>query len=116
MSIMPTSNSISLSAAVTAPRAFWTKRAGQAASARFTVAAQSDGGLAFSNLDVRGGGLSAQGRVRIARDGRIMEADVPRLVIEGRANARLTAARARDGGLDVAVNGALVRRCAVHGQ
>jgi|CXWL01.1.fsa_nt_gi hypothetical protein len=95
------------SAAVEAPRGFWTKRAGQAASARFSVERQSDGGLAFANIDVRGSGMLAQGRVRLARDNQVMEADLPRLLVEGRSDARLTATRAADGGLDVAVRGAL---------
>ncbi len=94
-------------AAVEAPRMFWTKRAGQAAAARFNAERQSDGGLAFANIDARGAGLNAQGRVRLARDNRIAEAEFTRLSIEGRSDARLTAARAADGGLDVAVRGAL---------
>jgi hypothetical protein len=94
-------------AAVEAPRMFWTKRAGQAASARFTVERQRDGGLAFNEIDARGAGLFAQGSVRLARDNRIVEVDLPRLVIEGRSDARISAARAQDGGLDVAVRGAL---------
>lgn len=94
-------------AAVEAPRQFWTKRAGQAASARFNVQRQSDGGLVFSDLDARGAGLAAQGRVRLTRDEHIQEADLSRLWIEGRSDARLTATRAADGGLDVNVRGAL---------
>ncbi len=94
-------------AAVEAPRQFWTKRAGQAASAQFTVQRQRDGGLLFSDLSARGAGLNAQGRVRLTRDDRVQEADLTRLWIEGRSDARLTATRAADGGLDVAVRGAL---------
>ena len=40
----------------------------QAASARFVVQRQSDGGLAFTDIDARGAGLTAQGRARLARD------------------------------------------------
>lgn len=94
-------------AAIEIPRQFWTKRAGQAASARFNVQRQSDGGLLFTDLDARGAGLNAQGRVRLTRDEHIQEADLTRLVIEGRSDARLTAIRAADGGLDVNVRGAL---------
>ncbi|MGE0741819.1 MAG: DUF3971 domain-containing protein [Hyphomonadaceae bacterium] len=94
-------------AAVEAPRSFWTKRAGQPASARFTVERQSDGGLAFTNIDARGSGLNLQGRVRLARDNRLLEVDLPRLGIEGRSDARISATRAADGGLDVVVRGAL---------
>ncbi len=94
-------------AAVEAPRSFWTKRAGQAASTRFVVERQSDGGLAFTNIDARGAGLNAQGRARLARDNRIMEIEMTRLAIEGRSDARVTATRASDGGLDVNVRGAL---------
>ncbi len=94
-------------AAIEAPRMFWTKRAGLAASARFNVERQSDGGLVFANIDARGGGLNTQGRVRLARDNRIVEAELTRLAVEGRSDARLTATRAADGGLDVAVRGAL---------
>jgi hypothetical protein len=94
-------------AAVEAPRGFWTKRAGQAAWARFNVERQGDGGLAFTDIDARGAGLNAQGRVRLARDNTIVEAELPRLAVEGRSDARLTATRAADGGLDVAVRGAL---------
>jgi uncharacterized protein YhdP len=94
-------------AAVELPRSLWNKRAGVAASARFTVQRQSDGGLAFNDIEARGGGLNAQGRVRLARDNRLMEMDMPRLVVEGRSDARLTAARAQDGALDVNIRGAL---------
>ena len=94
-------------AAIEAPRQFWTKRAGQAASARFNVQRQNDGGLLFTDLDARGAGLNAQGRVRLTRDERIQEADLTRLMVEGRSDARLTASRAADGGLDVSVGGAL---------
>lgn len=94
-------------AAVEAPRAFWTKRAGQSASARFTVQRQRDGGLAFTDIDARGAGLYTQGRVQLARDNTIQEIELPRLVIEGRSDARLSARRATDGGLDVTVRGAL---------
>lgn len=93
-------------AAVELPRQFWTKRAGVAASARFTVERQSDGGLLFNNIDARGGGMSAQGRVRLARDNRLIEAEFPRLVVDGSSNARLLATRAQDGGLDVTIRGA----------
>lgn len=94
-------------AAVELPRAFWVKRAGVAASARFNVERQSDGSLAFNGIDARGGGLTAQGRMRLARDNRLIDVDLTRLAIEGRSDARLTATRAADGGLDVAVRGAL---------
>ncbi|MBY0564649.1 MAG: DUF3971 domain-containing protein [Hyphomonadaceae bacterium] len=94
-------------AAVESPWSFWTKRAGAPASARFAVERQRDGGLAFTDIDARGAGLLAQGRVVLARDQRIVEADFPRLVIEGRSDARVNAVRAADGGLDVAVRGAL---------
>ncbi len=94
-------------AAVTAPREFWVKPEGQPASVRFTIARQSDGGLAFNELDARSTGLAAQGRIRLTRNGDIAEVDVPRLTIDGRANARVTAQRASDGGLDVTVRGAL---------
>lgn len=94
-------------AAINAPRGFWTKRAGQAASARFSVERQSDGGLAFSNIDARGGGLNAQGRARLASDNRLMELELTRLVVEGSSDARVTAVRASDGGIDVTVRGAL---------
>ncbi|MGD9814119.1 MAG: DUF3971 domain-containing protein [Hyphomonadaceae bacterium] len=103
-------------AAVEAPRGFWTKRAGVAASARFTVARHGDGGLIFSEIDARGGGLTAQGRVRLARDNRIAELDMTRLAIEGRSDARVTATRAPDGGLDVNVRGALFDAAPFMGQ
>lgn len=94
-------------AAVDSPFSFWTKRAGVTATARFNIERASDGGLVFANLDARGGGLTAQGRVRLARDERIIDAEMTRLAVEGHSDARLTAARAPDGGLDVHVRGAL---------
>ncbi|MGD9965091.1 MAG: DUF3971 domain-containing protein [Hyphomonadaceae bacterium] len=94
-------------AAVELPRSFWTKRAGVAASARFTVQRQADGGLAFNDIDARGGGLNAQGRVRLAQDNRILEVEMPRLAVEGRSDARVSALRAQDGVLDVAIRGPL---------
>lgn len=94
-------------AAIEAPRGFWTKRAGAPASARFTVERQGDGGLAFNGIDARGGGLLAQGRVRLSRENRVIEVDMPRLAVEGRSDARFNAVQAADGGLDVVVRGAL---------
>ena len=94
-------------AAVDSPFSFYTKPAGVGASARMNVQRQGDGSLLFSNIDARGGGLTAMGRVRVSRDGRIMEADVPRLLIEGRSDAHLSALRANDGVLDVNVRGAV---------
>ncbi len=89
------------------PRGFWTKRAGQPASARFVVQRQSDGSLAFNDIDARGAGMVAQGRARMSPDNTLVEVDLPRLVIEGRSDARINAQRARDGVLDVSVRGAL---------
>ncbi|MGD9980158.1 MAG: DUF3971 domain-containing protein [Hyphomonadaceae bacterium] len=94
-------------AAVELPRSFWTKRAGVAASARFTVQRQSDGGLAFNDIDARGGGLNMQGRVRLAQNNRVLEVDLPRLSVEGHSEARVNATRAQDGVLDVAIRGAM---------
>ncbi len=94
-------------AAVTDPWAFWNKRAGQTASLQLDVARQSDGGLAFTNLEARGAGVFAQGNVRLDRREQITELDLPRLVLEGRSDARLSARRAADGGLELSVRGAL---------
>lgn len=94
-------------AAVELPRAFWTKRAGVATSASFNVNRQSDGGLLFTNINAHGGGLIVQGTTRLSRDERLQEVDLTRLAIDGRADARLTAARAQDGVLNVNVRGAL---------
>lgn len=94
-------------AEVEAPYQFWTKRAGVAASARFNVRRADDGGLAFASIDARGGGLFAQGSARLTRAGDLVEADVTRLVVEGRTNARVRAMRATDGSLAVTVRGTL---------
>lgn len=94
-------------AAVTAPWSFWTKRPGQAASARFDLAREPDGSLAVNNIDGRGAGMVAQGRVRVSRDNHLMEVNLTRLAVEGRSDARLSAIRAQDGGMDVRVTGAL---------
>lgn len=94
-------------AAVDSPFSFWTKRPGQAANVRLNVERQSDGSLALNNIDARGAGLTAQGRMRVSRDNRILEVDLTRLALEGRSDARLTATRAADGGMDYAVRGAL---------
>jgi hypothetical protein len=94
-------------AAMELPRSFWTKRAGAPASARFTVQRQRDGGLAFNDIEARGSGLNVQGRVRLARDNSIVEVDLPRLAVEGSSDARVVAARAQDGVLDVNIRGAL---------
>ena len=94
-------------AAVDAMNSFWTKRAGVSAVARFDVNRQPDGSLLLSNIDARGGGLTAQGRMQIARDNSLMSVDLTRLAVEGSADARLTATRAADGGMDITVRGAL---------
>jgi uncharacterized protein YhdP len=94
-------------AAVDAMRSFWTKRAGVTASLRFDVARQRDGSLLLDDIVARGAGLNAQGSMRLARDNRLIETQLTRLVIEGRSDATVTASRARDGGIDVTVRGAL---------
>lgn len=94
-------------AAVDAMNSFWTKRAGVSAVARFDVNRQADGSLLLSNIDARGGGLTAQGRMQIARDNSLLSVDLTRLAVEGSADARLTATRAADGGMDINVRGAL---------
>jgi hypothetical protein len=94
-------------AAIEAPRNYWMKQAGQAATARFTVVRQSDGGLAFNNIDARGAGLALQGSVRLDHSYQIADLNISRLAIDGSTNARITATRANDGGLDVSVRGAL---------
>jgi len=94
-------------AAVELPRSFWSKRAGEAASAQFVVQRQADGSLAFNNIDARGAGLSAQGRVRLTRDNNIQDVDFSRLAVDGSTDARVTAIRAQDGALEVSVRGAM---------
>jgi hypothetical protein len=95
-------------ASVTTPWNYWTKPAGQTATARLTVARQGDGALSFNNIDGRGAGFGLQqGMVRIDHAGQIVELNLPHLAIDGSTNARITAVRASDGGLDVAVRGAL---------
>ncbi|HWA01159.1 MAG TPA: AsmA-like C-terminal region-containing protein [Caulobacterales bacterium] len=94
-------------AAVDSPFSFWTKRAGQIASMRFDIARQQDASLVLDNFDARGVGMLAQGRIQITKDGRIVEADLPRFVLEGRADAHLHAQRARDGALEIDVRGPL---------
>jgi|CXWL01.1.fsa_nt_gi hypothetical protein len=94
-------------AAVETPWSFWTKSAGEAASVRLDIARQTNGDLSFENIDARGAGLVAQGSVRVARDERIMAMNLTRVAVEGRSDARITAARAADNGLDVQVRGAL---------
>lgn len=94
-------------AAVETPFRFWEKRAGAAASARFNVDRASDGGLMFSNIDARGAGLFAQGAARLTQAGALAEADISRLSVDGRANARVRAGRGADGVLEVEVRGAM---------
>ncbi|GAM99586.1 large exoproteins [alpha proteobacterium U9-1i] len=94
-------------ASVSSPWSFWTKNAGEAASIRLDMARQTDGAMLFQNIDARGAGLVAQGSVRVGRDESILAIDMPRLAVEGRADARVAASRAADGGLDIQVRGAL---------
>jgi hypothetical protein len=89
------------------PWGLWSKRAGQAATVSFDAQRQPDGSITLANLDARGSGLNTQGTIRLARNNEIASVDLTRLGIEGSADARLTAARAPDGGLNVNVRGAL---------
>ena len=94
-------------ARVDAPFSFWVKPAGQAASVQFDVARASGGGVALTAIDARGAGLSAHGALALARDNSLVSVDIERLALEGRTDARLTAARASDGGMDIRVTGAM---------
>jgi hypothetical protein len=93
-------------AAVAAPWRYWSKNAGQPAVVRLDMAREADGSLLLSNIDARGSGLIAQGSTRVSRTGDLLDVNLTRLYTEGRSDAQLTAARARDGGLDVRVTGA----------
>lgn len=94
-------------AAVDSPWHFWTKPAGQNASLRVNLGRGADGGLVLDDIDGRGPGTTIQGIVRLRRDGQILDVNLPRLVIQGRSNARVTAARGSNGGLDFQVRGSL---------
>ncbi|MBN8608282.1 MAG: hypothetical protein J0L81_15290 [Caulobacterales bacterium] len=94
-------------AAIETPWQFWTKRAGQTASAHFNIGRHSDGGLVFDELEARGSGLLAQGRVRLTRRGDIAEVELARLAIEGRSDAQISGLRTPEGGLSFNVRGAL---------
>src|SRR6185312_1602361 len=45
--------------------------------------------------------------VRLRRDGQILDVNLPRLVLQGRSNARVSAARGSNGGLNFEVRGSL---------
>ncbi|MBS0385668.1 MAG: hypothetical protein JSS00_10015, partial [Proteobacteria bacterium] len=94
-------------AAVESPWRFWTKPAGQNASLHVSLGRGPDGGLVLDDIDGRGPGTTIQGIVRLGRDGRIMDVNLPRLVIQGRSNARVTASRGANGGLNFEVRGSL---------
>lgn len=94
-------------ASIQSPWSFWTKPVGQAASMRVTLGRNADGGLMLENIDGRGPGTTIQGNVHLARDGRIMDLNLPRLIIQGRSNARVTASRGSNGGLNFDVRGTL---------
>lgn len=89
------------------PWSFWTKAAGVTAAASLDVVRQRDGGLLIDNIDARGSGLVARGRVRLARDNSIQLIDLPRLAIDGHSDAHLVLQHASDGGTDVTVTGSL---------
>jgi len=94
-------------AAIDSPWHFWTKPAGQAATLRVSLGRGQDGGLVLDDIDGRGVGTSIQGVVRLRRDGQILDLNLPRLAIQGRSNARVTALRGSNGGLNFEVRGAL---------
>ncbi|MGE0044935.1 MAG: AsmA-like C-terminal region-containing protein, partial [Hyphomonadaceae bacterium] len=94
-------------ASVALPRNLWTKRAGQAGSARFNVARNDDGGLTLSAIELRGPGMNAaQGEVRISRADQFQRATFPRVQIDGRSDARINIERATDGAYVYDVSGA----------
>jgi hypothetical protein len=94
-------------AAIDSPWHFWTKPVGQAATLRVSLGRGPDGGLVLGDIDGRGAGTSIQGVVRLRRDGQILDVNLPRLAIQGRSNARVTASRGSNGGLNFEVRGAL---------
>ncbi|MDX2237145.1 MAG: AsmA-like C-terminal region-containing protein [Hyphomonadaceae bacterium] len=93
-------------AEVTLPRGIWSKRAGQLASLRFTAERGDNGSLVLSDVDARGPGLSGGGVVRLTRSGDLIEAALPRVVIDGRADARVNVARSEQNAYDVRIAGA----------
>ena len=94
-------------AAVEGPWAFWTKRAGAPATARFSVTRQRDDSLRFSDIEARGAGLTAQGEMRVSEAGDILSINLPRLAVEGRSDSSLALTRAADGAMEVNVRGAM---------
>ncbi|MBI1249982.1 MAG: hypothetical protein GC189_00730 [Alphaproteobacteria bacterium] len=93
-------------ALVQLPRGLWTKRVGQAASLRFNAERSSGGVMILSQIDARGPGLTGAGQVRLARDGRLLEANLTRLAIEGQSDARVALTRSEQGAYDVSITGA----------
>lgn len=92
-------------AAIEAPRQFWRKAAGVAATASLNVARGDNGSLSLTNINASGGGLILRGSARVDADENLVELNLARLAVEGRTDARVSASRAADGGLDVEVRG-----------
>ena len=89
------------------PKAVWTKRPGRSATAVFDVAEAPDGGLALTNIEARGPGISVSGGLGLRPDNHLASLNLQRVWIDGRTDVRLTARRSREGVLLVQANGAM---------
>lgn len=89
------------------PSAFWMKAPGVAAQARFNVSRTPERGYALTDIDVRGAGLSVQGRAQLFEDGRLQTLDLPHFTLDGRADLAISGQRGGDGALEISARGPL---------
>jgi hypothetical protein len=92
-------------ASVTLPKGFWKKQPGAPATLKFAVARAADKTLLLSGLEARGAGVNVSGQARVNDSGDLIEAALPRAVLQGAADGELNARRDSAGVLQVAVKG-----------
>ncbi len=95
-------------AAVNLEKGFWKKAPGAPATLKFNVARQADKSLLLSDMEARGGGVNVSGQARVAREGDLLEASLPRTILPGSFDGAVTAKRDAAGVLQANLKGAFL--------
>lgn len=95
-------------AAVNIEKGFWRKAPGAPATLKFSVVRQPDASLLLTGLEARGGGLNVNGQARVAKEGDLLDANLPQAFLPGAFDGAVTAQRDAAGTLQASVKGAFL--------
>ncbi|HWA23039.1 MAG TPA: DUF3971 domain-containing protein [Caulobacterales bacterium] len=95
-------------AAVNIEKGFWKKAPGAPATLKFSVVRQPDASLLMTGMEARGGGVNVNGQARVAKEGDLIEANLPQAFLPGAFDGSVSARRDEAGTLQANVKGAFL--------